>query len=188
MSAPPTFAPPAAAPAWTAGAGGTRARRLAFGSLALVFLAGGGLGWGLGSRFGGRAGGFGDGPGRGGPRGGGPRPGMLLDAGPIARYQLTPAQRTRVDSILGARRTEIDAFWRGPGQQLRGILDATAADVRAVLTPAQQATFDSARTERQRRMRGRGRFGPGGGPPFGGPGGPSSQPSNQPVGGPSGRQ
>lgn len=165
MSAPTTFG--SAAPAVeTPGVGwaGARTRRLALGSLALVFLAGGGLGWGLGSRFGGRFGGHGDGSGRGGPHG--PRAGMLLDAGPIARYRLTPAQRTRVDSILGARRTEIDAFWRGPGQQLRAILDATSTDVRAVLTPAQQATFDSARAEHQRRVRDR--FGPGG-PPFGGP-------------------
>lgn len=172
MSAPTTFVAPApgldAPRPDVSGAGwaGARTRRLALGSLALVFLAGGGLGWGLGSRFGGHLGRGGDGPGRGGPRG--PRAGMLLDAGPIARYQLTPAQRTRVDSILGARRAEIDAFWRGPGQQLRAILDATGADVRAVLTPAQQATFDSARAEHQRRVRGR--FGRGG-PPFGGPGG-----------------
>jgi hypothetical protein len=164
VSAPSTFA--ATAPPGDAGLGwvGARTRRLALGSLALVFLAGGGLGWGLGSRFGRQGLSGGHGPGRGGGRG--PRAGMLLDAGPIARYQLTPAQRTRVDSILGARRSEIDAFWRGPGQQLRAILDATGADVRAVLTPAQQATFDSARAAHGRRARGR--FGPGG-PPFGGP-------------------
>lgn len=169
MSAPSTFTPAAvgAPDAGSAGWAGARTRRLAFGVLGLVFLAGGGVGWGLGSRFGGRGGFGGDGAGRGGP-GHGPRGGMLLDAGPITRYQLTPAQRTRIDSILGARRTEIDAFWRGPGAQLRTILDSAGADVRAVLTPAQRATFDSARAERQRRMRER--FGPGG-PPFGGPGG-----------------
>lgn len=169
MSAPTTFTdPPAASDAPGGGTSaswaGARTRRLAFGALALVFLAGGGLGWGLGSRFAGRGR---EGSGR-GVRG--PRAGMLLDAGPIARYQLTPAQRTRIDSILGARRTEIDAFWHGPGRQLRAILDSTGADVRAVLTPAQQATFDSARAERQRRMRARGV------PPFGGPGGPPGQP------------
>jgi hypothetical protein len=60
-----------------------------------------------------------------------------------------------VDSILGARRSEIDAFWRGPGQELRRLLDATAADVRAVLTPPQQARFDSARARHQERMRAR---------------------------------
>lgn len=140
------------------------ARWRALGALALVFLAGGGVGWGLGRRFGDD-----HGPGRDGRgRRGGPRSGMLLDAGPIARYGLSPAQRTRVDSILGARRGQIDAFWHGPGQELRRILDGTAADVRVVLTPAQQVAFDSARAERQRRVRER--FGPGGGgPPFGPP-------------------
>lgn len=140
------------------------ARWRAFGALALVFLAGGGVGWGLGSRF--------DPDRDDGPRGRGPRPGMLLDAGPMARYDLTPAQRARVDSILTARRAQIDAFWRGPGQELRRVLDATAADVRAVLTPAQQAAFDSARAEHQRRMRER--FGPGA-RPFGPPGGPTGR-------------
>ena len=136
---------------------GTRLR--AFGTLALVFLAGGGVGWAAGVRS--------DGAGResGHRRGGRPRAGMLLDAGPIARYDLTPAQRARVDSILGARRSEIDAFWRGPGQELRRLLDATAADVRAVLTPPQQARFDSARARHQERMRARFQ-GRAAGPPF----------------------
>jgi Spy/CpxP family protein refolding chaperone len=138
------------------------ARLRAFGTLSLVFLAGGGVGWAAGVRS---AGASGESRHR-GPRGG-PRAGMLLDAGPIARYDLTPAQRTRVDSILGARRSQIDAFWKGPGQELRRVLDATAADVRTVLTPQQQARFDSARARHQARMRARfeGRGGPPPSPP-----------------------
>ena len=94
---------------------------------------------------------------------------MLLDGGPIGQYGLSAAQRTRIDSVLRARRGEIDGFWRGPGQVLRTILDSTRADVRAVLTPDQRARFDSAHAQHERRMRGR--FGPLGGPA--GPPGPT---------------
>lgn len=127
---------------------GSNTRGLAVLALLLVFLAGAGTGWGVEARYGAR-----------GPRRGG-RDSMLLDGGPIAQYGLTAAQRTRIDSVLIARRAEIDGFWRGPGQSLRAILDSTRADVRAVLTPEQRARFDSAHAEHTRRMRGR--FGPGG--------------------------
>ncbi len=132
-------------------------------ALLLVFVAGAGTGWGVGTRYGG----IGRGPRRGG------RDGMLLDGGPIAQYGLSGAQRVRIDSVLVSRRGEIDAFWRGPGQSLRAILDSTRADVRAVLTPEQRARFDSAHAAHERRMRER--FGPGGpSGPMGGrpPGGP----------------
>ncbi len=104
---------------------------------------------------------------------------MLLDGGPIASYGLSAPQRTRIDSVLVARRGQIDGFWRGPGQSLRAILDSTRADVRAVLTPEQRVRFDSAHAEHERRMRGR--FGPGGpGGPGGGPGGPGADPARGP--------
>ncbi|GJG86689.1 hypothetical protein tb265_18700 [Gemmatimonadetes bacterium T265] len=160
----------------SAGPAAGNTRWLAALALLLVFVAGAGTGWGVGSRFG-----RGFGPGR----WGGPRNGMLLDGGPIDRYGLDAAQRTRIDSVLVARRGQIDAFWRGPGQSLRAILDSTRADVRAVLTPEQRARFDAAHAEHERRMRGR--FGPGGGPgPMGGgrPGGPGGGPGG-PPGGPS---
>ncbi len=136
----------------------SRTGRLAALALLLVFLAGAGTGWGVAR--------FGD-PGR--ARGRGAR-GMLLDGGPIAQYGLSAAQRGRIDSVLEARRGEIDGFWRGPGRSLRVILDSTRADVRAVLTPEQRARFDSAHAEHERF---RARFGPGrggmgpGGPPLG---------------------
>ena len=145
-------------------------RWLAALALLLVFLAGAGTGWGIGTRYGGN----GRGPRR------GMRDGMLLDGGPIAQYGLGAAQRARIDSVLVARRGEIDAFWRGPGQTLRGILDSTRADVRAVLTPEQRAQFDAAHAEHERRMRGR--FGPGGGPGGGLGGRPGSGPG--PMGAP----
>lgn len=146
----------------TAG-GSSSVRGLAALSLLLVFLAGAGTGWGVGTRYG-----FGHGPRRGG------RDGMLLDGGPIAAYGLSAAQRARIDSVLVARRAQIDGFWRGPGQSLRAILDSTRADVRAALTPEQRARFDAAHAAHERRFRGRfgSSGGPPGGPPSGGPPGP----------------
>lgn len=139
-------------------------RWLAALALLLVFVAGAGTGWGVGTRFGAR------GAGR------GLRDGMLLDGGPIRDYGLNATQRARIDSVLRARRGQIEGFWRGPGQELRAILDSTRADVRAALTPEQRSRFDAAHAEHERRMRGR--FGPpgaglpgaGSGRPLGGPG------------------
>lgn len=134
----------------------TTTRRLAYLALLLVFVAGAGTGFAGGSRFGAE-----HGRGRRAPR-----DGMLLDGGPVDRYGLSAAQRARIDSVLESRRGQIDAFWRGPGQALRTILDSTRDDVRAVLTPEQRARFDSSHAEHERRFRGR--FGPGGGGPRGG--------------------
>ena len=144
-----TTAPPSSSTWWRAAL-----------ALFLVFVAGAGTGWGVGAHFG-------RGPRR------GPRDNMLLDAGPIDQYGLSAAQRGRIDSVLVARRGQIDGFWRGPGQALRAILDSTRSDVRAVLTPEQRARFDSAHAQHERRMRGR--FGPGGGPL--GPSGPHAPPT-----------
>jgi len=60
----------------------------------------------------------------------------------LDRLDLTSAQRARVDTILERRRAQMDAFRRGPGRQFRAILDSTRAEIRAVLTPAQQHEFD----------------------------------------------
>ena len=143
------------------GASGSSRRRGWIGAvsaLVLTFVAGLALGWSLGHRE------LGD---RGGP------PGRQAgrDRGREAferRVGITPAQRVVIDSISGARRTQIDAFWRGPGQALRAILDSTQSDVRAVLTPEQRVRFDAHRREEDARRaarRGRGGAfpGPGGG-------------------------
>ena len=133
---------------------------VAAGALVLTFVAGLALGWSVGRHD--------AGPGR-------ARQGDD-DAARMARGReaferrigITPVQRTQIDSIFGARRGQIDAFWRGPGQALRAILDSTQADVRAVLTPEQRVKYDAHRREEDaRRAKRRGRFGgPGGGPPF----------------------
>ena len=112
-----------------------RIRLAAAAALVLIFVAGSAVGWGMSTRMHGQAR-------RGGARSGqgGPRNGMVAY---FERLRLRPEQKVAVDSIFARRRVEIDAFWKGPGQQLRAILDSTRADVRAVLDSSQRVTYDS---------------------------------------------
>jgi hypothetical protein len=139
----------------TAGGGrGARVRLAAAGVLLLVFVAGAAAGWGMAGRQHAQR--------RGRPGGGPPGPfGMLGGPNLMARLNLTPAESLAVDSAFKRRLLEAEAFWRGPGQQWRAILDSTRADVRAALPAPKRATYDS--------LMSRGRRGPGGGPPNGSP-------------------
>ena len=67
------------------------------------------------------------------------------------RLGLTPEQRARVNEILEARKTHVDAFWNEAGPRLRAIVDSTRAEIREVLTPEQRAEYDRIREERRRR-------------------------------------
>ena len=61
----------------------------------------------------------------------------------MARLNLSPAERARVDSVVKRRQADIRAFWEGPGRQLGAIMDSMHADVRAAIDPAHRPTFDS---------------------------------------------
>lgn len=67
----------------------------------------------------------------------------------LDQLDLTPAQRQHADSILSRRRKQMDAFWAKNGPELRAIVDSTRAEIRAILTPAQQAKEDSIRAARK---------------------------------------
>lgn len=112
-------------------------------------------------------------------RRGGP-PGPPREA--FDRLHLTAGQRTAIDSIFAARRAQIDAFWDGPGQRLRAIIDSTRLDVRGVLDSSQRAEFDAMRPPGPP---GRERHGPMEGPPGPGfPGGPHPEGPPPPPPGP----
>lgn len=64
--------------------------------------------------------------------------------------QLTDEQQAQVDEIMERRRAEVDAFWKQNGPQLRAIMDSARAEIRAVLTPEQQALEEQFRAERRR--------------------------------------
>lgn len=69
----------------------------------------------------------------------------------IEQLDLTPEQRTRVDSILERRRTDAHAFWEKEGKRLQTIVDSTRLEVSAVLTPEQQARYEALRAELRRK-------------------------------------
>jgi len=69
----------------------------------------------------------------------------------LEQLDLSPAQRARVDSILERRRADAHVFWESEGKRLRTIVDSTRLEVSAVLTPAQQARYDSLRAELKQR-------------------------------------
>jgi Spy/CpxP family protein refolding chaperone len=86
-------------------------------------------------------------------------------AGPhdlLQRLDLTPEQRVQIDAVLERRRAEMEEFWDEHRPALRGIADAARAELRAVLTPEQQAVEQrfleerSAEEARRRQQRGRG--------------------------------
>lgn len=82
-------------------------------------------------------------PDPGGCRGkGGGKEAFLID-----RLELSPEQRARVDGILERRREQTEAFWEREGGRLHLIVDSTRAEIRSVLSPAQQAEYDRLRAE-----------------------------------------
>jgi Spy/CpxP family protein refolding chaperone len=98
-----------------------------------------------------------------------PREGNLP---PVFRQlNLTPAQREQIIQILERGRPRTDGILREMLPRLRATTDSIHAEVRAVLTPAQLATWDSLTAQMRRRagqvrrgMRGRG-MGPAAPPP-----------------------
>lgn len=109
----------------------------------------------------------------------------------LARLDLTPGQRTRIDSILASSRRDLARVREDVRPELERIRIATEADVRAVLTPDQARLFDR-HLERIRRFgspgRGwdRGPWPPGPGRRQRGPGphgGPHAEPDARPDSG-----
>ena len=129
-------------------AGAVRRMRLhAFAVLALTFVAGLALGWGVAHRVGAGVRSAEAGvPGTPGRRGPPPDRRSMKE-----RLNLTAAQCAAIDSVFQSQRGQIDAFWRGPGSELRAIVDSTRAGVRAVLDSGQRVALDSIEARRRRR-------------------------------------
>ena len=84
---------------------------------------------------------------------------------PLRNITLTDAQRAQVDSIRARYRAQLDSLRgsRSDGRpdpdtrrRFREIMEQQFADIRAVLTPDQQAVFDKNLEELRSRRRGRG--------------------------------
>jgi Spy/CpxP family protein refolding chaperone len=65
------------------------------------------------------------------------------------KLDLTAQQRTRIDAIMARRRALTDSLWQTDGARIREAVDATRAEIRAVLTPAQAVEYDRLRAERE---------------------------------------
>ena len=76
-----------------------------------------------------------------------------------AKLQLAPAQRTQVAAILEAKRLKIDALRADIRPKFEEIRALTSAEIRALLTPAQQKKFDVMQAEWETRRK-RWRAGP----------------------------
>lgn len=121
----------------------------------------------------GRAAGPHGGPPRQEPPREGPPPGRMQGLPPALRERLdlTPDQERRIEAALEGNRARTDAVLDEYLPRLRALTDSLRVEVRAELTPAQQATFDKLEKERPPRdgRDGRGPRGPHGPPPGEGP-------------------
>ena len=76
-----------------------------------------------------------------------------------SKLHLTPEQRTRVAAILDAKRQKIDVLRAEIRPRFEDIRTSTSAEIRQVLTPEQQRTFDAMEADWGARMkRGRDRW------------------------------
>lgn len=67
------------------------------------------------------------------------------DDGPAelsAGLNLSSDQRTRVHAIVERQEDELEDYWKGRMPEIQGILAKTYAEIRSLLTPAQQQLFD----------------------------------------------
>jgi len=94
----------------------------------------------------------GGGPGGGGPGGGGR--GRMMQA-MFEGIDLSDAQRKSIDSIRTSYQPQFEQM-RGQGEsarpQMRELMQKQTADIRSVLTPDQQKTFDKNREAMRARM------------------------------------
>jgi hypothetical protein len=94
-------------------------------------------------------GGSGPGPGGGSRRGGGPPPRVLVER-LTTELELTPDQKVRIEEVLTTRRARVETLQREVRGRFEEEQRALRDDIRKVLTPAQQETFDRNEKDRSR--------------------------------------
>ena len=60
----------------------------------------------------------------------------------LAGLDLSSEQRDRAEEILQRQEDRLEAYWESRIPEIEGILHRSYAEIRAILTPAQQAAFD----------------------------------------------
>lgn len=99
-----------------------------------------------------------------------PRPPLFL---PLHELSLTPEQDVKVRAIMESHREELDVILRESFPRVRAVNEKIEAEVRVVLTPAQQKTLEELKARRPPPP-------PHGHGPPGGPGGPGGPPPGMP--------
>lgn len=60
----------------------------------------------------------------------------------LAGLDLTREQRARAEDILEREEDKLEEYWESRIPEIQGMLRTTYAEIRAILTPAQQPIFD----------------------------------------------
>ena len=61
----------------------------------------------------------------------------------LAGLDLTPAQRERAEELLERQEDRLEDYWESRLPEIRRLLDESYAELRATLTPEQQAALDA---------------------------------------------
>ena len=66
------------------------------------------------------------------------------DAAPqlMAGIELTSEQREKIDDIADAQEDRLEDYWKARMPEIKTVVDSSYAEIRALLTPAQQTVFD----------------------------------------------
>lgn len=73
-------------------------------------------------------------------------------SGILDHLELTPQQRAQADSIVSHRAPRSEGLMIEMAERLKGVADSIDAELRRILTPAQQARLDSLRSNEPRVM------------------------------------
>lgn len=60
----------------------------------------------------------------------------------LVGLDLSPAQRAQAEGILEQQEDRLEAYWESRLPEIQGILRQSYGEIRAILTPEQQALFD----------------------------------------------
>ena len=61
----------------------------------------------------------------------------------LARLDLTSEQRARVERVFESREDRLEEYWEARLPELQSVIDSSREEVRAILSPAQRAAYDS---------------------------------------------
>jgi hypothetical protein len=70
-------------------------------------------------------------------------PGDVSEETLLANLGLSAEQRTRTEQAFESREDRLEDYWNAHLPDLEAVIDSSREEIRAILTPAQRATYDS---------------------------------------------